>query len=231
MIKDWNTCIINLLTNVDAEKLDKYINILDNNIENEPIDESKNDYNYNIKIKELIELYNNTEEIEKIKQFTSLNILKKELEIIKLLTKYFLQNKVIEYNYITVCLKLLLLLSEHLRVRINQKKIVNKNSINILKRSSYKFCVYKHNCMYNYNKKCKYVCYQDHYVHNMVSYDLELLINYIDNNNESNNKDILKTLNTLNFVIGHMESELKMKCLYIKNENDAEQYHIINNKP
>jgi len=236
MIKDWNKYTGDLYKEIDKNIIDKYINILnkDDLNENKNIEIINiNEYNYNIKIKEITELYNNTNEIDNIKKTSSLNILKKELEIIKLLTKYFLQNKIIEYNFIIISLKLLLILSEHLRIRINQKKIINKNNNNILKRSSYKFCLYKQNCMYNYNKKCKYICYQDHYVHNMVSYDLELLINYINNNNENNNndnKEILKTLNTLNYVIAHMESELKTKCLYIKDENEYEQYHIINKK-
>jgi len=230
LAQDWNIYTTNFFKDIDKNKLNKYINILNNDVINNieiNNDEDTNENNYNIKMQEIIELYNDNNKIESLKKSSSLNILKKELEIIKILTKYFLQNKTIEYNFIIISLQLLLLFSEDLRIKINQKKIINKNNINILKRSSYKFCLYKHNCMYNYNKKCKYVCYQDHYVHNMVSYDLELLINYINSNiNECNNKEILKTLNTLNYVIAHMESELKTKCLYIKNEQDYEQYHI-----
>jgi hypothetical protein len=265
IIEDWNIYTTDFFKNIEHNKFEKYINILnensdnnndninnninnsdnndndnnnnnnndnnsDNNDNNNNQNDDDNENNYNIKIKEITELYNNNNKMKEINASSSLNILKKELEIIKLLTKYFLQNKTMEYNFIIISLKILLLLSENLRIKINQKKIINKNNLNILKRSSYKFCLYKHNCMYNYNKKCKYVCYQDHYVHNMVSYDLELLINYIDNNNnnnnECNNKEILKTLNTLNYVIAHMESELKMKCLYIKNETEIEFYHI-----
>jgi hypothetical protein len=43
------------------------------------------------------------------------------------------------------------------------------------------------------------------------------------------NKEILKTINTLSYVIGHMELELRTKCLYIP-ENEWESCHVIKNK-
>jgi hypothetical protein len=67
----------------------------------------------------------------------------------------------------------------------------------------------------------------------MVSADLKILINYINLKNISFNallnKEILKTINTLSFVIGHMELELRTKCLYIP-ESEWESCHIIKNK-
>jgi hypothetical protein len=52
----------------------------------------------------------------------------------------------------------------------------------------------------------------------MVSSDLKILINYIDSKYIDNvlihDKEILKTINTLSYVISHMEIELKNKCLY-----------------
>ena len=103
-----------------------------------------------------------------------------------------------------------------------------------ISRCSYKFCSYQDNCSYNYNTKSKSLCYQDHYVHNMVSADLKILINYIKVKNEKNNlvlhnKEILKTINTLSFVIGHMELELKTKCLYMV-EGEWELCHVVKNK-
>ena len=58
-----------------------------------------------------------------------------------------------------------------------------------------------------------------------------ILLDYIDvkynkNNLIIPNKEILKTINTLNFVIEHMHSELKSRCLYL-NENEYEKEHII----
>ena len=70
-------------------------------------------------------------------------------------------------------------ISEILRKRINQEKINhNIKSNKNIPRCSYKFCNYKDSCSYHYKNKESF-CYQDHYVHNMVSADLNILINYI----------------------------------------------------
>jgi hypothetical protein len=113
------------------------------------------------------------------------------------------------------------------------KNNLTNNSTNNITRCSYKFCNYKEECAYNYNigKKTNQ-CYQDHYVHNMVSHDVSSLISYIEFNYKTNslilhNKEILKTVNTLSFVIGHMEGELRAKCLY-NDPKDWEKYHYIN---
>lgn len=185
------------------------------------------------KLKEIELLCTNPDEIKKLKTLNSLKILQKELEVIKLLTKYSLQNNQLNYDFFVNALKLLLSLSETLRTRIGQneinieKKVFGDDSIT---RCSYKFCSYKDSCNYNYNKS-KNLCYQDHYVHNMVSEDLKILIEYIEQKYGqtkivSHNKEILKTINTLSFVINHMESELKAKCMYLP-ENEIENYHFI----
>ena len=65
----------------------------------------------------------------------------------------------------------------------------------------------------------------------MVSHDISALMMYLEANNIDNttiihNKDILKSINTLCFVIGHMETELRTKCMY--NEmKDWESFHYI----
>ena len=188
------------------------------------------------RLKNLEKLCENSNEIMFIKSQNSLIILQKELDIIKLLTKYTLQNKNLNYNFFVSCLKILLDLSDTLRIRLNQKELVhdNKNITNYISRCSYKFCSYQDNCSFNYNNsKSKYICYQDHYVHNMVSSDLKILINYIDTIYKDNvlihNKEILKTINTLSYVISHMETELRNKCLYL-DESKWEYCHYIINK-
>ena len=49
----------------------------------------------------------------------------------------------------------------------------------------YKFCNYKDNCEFNYDKKGK-KCNSDHYVHNMVEADCTSLIDYLLNNDLEN---------------------------------------------
>ena len=138
-------------------------------------------------------------------------------------------------------------LSENLRIRIGQKEIQHDKTQGshimlesqvkqegTISRCSYKFCSYQDSCTYNYNSKTKSLCYQDHYVHNMVSADLKILLEYIKQKYEktklvTHNKEILKTINTLSFVIGHMETELRTKCLYIP-ENEWEYCHVVKNK-
>ena len=194
---------------------------------------------YQTKLKETEDLCNNPEEITKIYNQNSLYILQKELDIIRLLTKYTLQNKNIDYNFFISCLNILLNLSEVLRTRLGQKEIIhdkqkqNKYNDNSIYRCSYKFCSYKDTCKYNYDLKTKNLCYQDHYVHHMVSADLKILLEYIKTKSNDatflHNKEVLKTINTLSFVIGHMESELKTKCIYLE-EKDWNSCHYVKNK-
>ena len=220
---------------VDDKEFLKLTNILknqnDQNVVQVKIAQIETDYLE--KLKEIESLCSNEKEIDNLKSINSLSILQKELEIIKLLTKYSLQNNKLDYVFFTDTLKLLLTLSETLRIRIGQPEInIEKKTYNDdnISRCSYKFCSYKDSCNYNYNKS-KNLCYQDHYVHNMVSGDLRILVDYIEQKYGeskivSHNKEILKTINTLSFVINHMENELKTKCMYLP-ENEIENYHFI----
>jgi len=221
---------------IDKNDFNKLINILknqtDQNIVQSKIVQIETDYNQ--KLKELENLCNNLDEIDKLSKLNSLKILQKELDIIKLLTKYSLQNNQLNYNFFINALKLLLILSEILRNKLNQVEVKIETKIytdDNISRCSYKFCNYKDSCSYNYNKSKNLICYQDHYVHNMVSGDLKVLIDYIEQKYShikviSHNKEILKTINTLSFVINHMESELKAKCMYLS-ENEIESFHFV----
>ena len=224
--------------NINEDKLDEYIKLLksyvqvnEDDILQNKVEQIENDYL--VKLKKLeIECIDKSS-IENYKQKNSLEILQKELDIIKLLTKYSLQNNTLEYTFFTTALKFLFDLSEILRIRIGQKEIVHDFKIinNSISRCSYKFCNYKDICVYNYNTKNKSQCYQDHYVHKMVSADLIVLINYITvkYGNETQiipNKEILKSINTLSFVINHMENELRSKCIYL-DKSEWEKFHFI----
>jgi len=216
--------ITKLKTNANESNIDYKISVLEQN--------------YYDKIDNIKLLCNDNNKINEIKKQNSYNILKQELEIIKTLTKYTRENKIINYDFIIECLSFILILSDTLKNRINQKdiEIINKikttqfpGSIN---RCSYKFCDFKEKCIYNYDDSIRKICYQDHYVHNMVSSDIKNLINFIKNINKTSEssimvlKEIIKTINTLSFVISHMETELNAKCFNIK-ENEWEQYHKI----
>ena len=195
------------------------INIKNNTTYYSSVENKENKYNEDIKLLE----NNNYINIENIKKINSLHILKKEYEIINLLNKYCLKN--IKYNIILLesGLNKLLLLSNILKKRLNQKNIVNKKMYNLIFRCSYKFCKYKENCSFIYNNK---KCYQDHYVHNMVSFDINMLLNYFKNNDNINNKDISKSIITLTYVINHMYNELSARCLYCVNDIEIEKNHI-----
>ena len=161
-----------------------------------------------------------------------LELLKEQESICTYLCKYVLQNNYLNFDFFTNSLILLKELSGYLRIKINQnkfshdlKKIKQTNSI---PRSSYKFCHFKDSCMYNYDKD-KNGCYADHYVHNLVEADIEALIEYIKNNFKDNiinhNKEIIKCINTLCFVIKHMASELNSLCIYCE-PNEYSNYHF-----
>ena len=229
-------------SNIEINNIDKYINILKNNnlksnedlIDNK-LNQIETEYENNlIKLNNICNDDNYLN--ENIKNKNSLIILQKELKIIKLLAKYALQNNQLDYIFFHKSLKFLYKLSEILRIRLNQKEIIHENKIlipNNLPRCSYKFCSFKDVCSYNYNITSKNQCYQDHYVHRMVSADLAILIEYIeekfkDSNFVIHNKEILKTINTLSFVINHMENELYSKCMYL-DESEWEMCHFVKN--
>jgi len=211
--------------------VDKYINLF-NKIE-KPInikDKLLNiEEDYNNKILNYKKNFKHNNFINKFINLTSLEILTKMVDIIKLLSKYSLKNNNLEYNFFINSLKTLLKLSNILKNRLKQPELQHKNyDIKTIPRCSYKFCSYKDSCTYNYNDK-EIICYQDHYTHNMVSADLQVLISHIQINYKENymfphNKEILKSINTLSYVINHMENELKNKCLY-QEKKDWEKFH------
>ena len=243
---------INYFNKIDLnENIDSFVILLKKNIniniENEDIIENKLNQiesEYDTKLLQLNKDCIDLNIFEELKNKKSLIILQKEVEIIKLLTKYALQNNQLDYDFFLKSIKFLFQLSEILRIRLKQNEIIHENKIlnpSNLPRCSYKFCNYKDTCNYNYNINSKNQCYQDHYVHRMVSADLTILIEYIeqqtklndnllDNKNQNviHNKEILKTINTLSFVINHMENELKAKCLYL-DEAEWESCHFVKN--
>lgn len=175
-----------------------------------------------------IKTFCNTNEKNMYSNITSLEILTKEVNLIKIILKYSLSNNELEVKFLDKSLNYLLNLSNILKNRLKQKNldIIEKSQ---LSRCSYKFCTFKENCNYYYNKKNNNKCYQDHFVHNMVSRDINIVLEFIKENYDSKNlikqnKEILKTLNTLSYVIGHMETELKAKCIYLE-KKEWDNFH------
>tara|TARA_A100001015_G_scaffold123358_1_gene136724 strand:+ start:1324 stop:2061 length:738 start_codon:yes stop_codon:yes gene_type:complete len=186
---------------------------------------------YNEEINNLKKEFSNKEAINKYNNIPSLNILKKEKSIIKLISKYSLKNKQFEKDMFKNALEFLFFLSEILRNRLSQPNLCHENyNIKLsIPRCSYKFCNYKDSCIFNYSESKK-ICYQDHYVHNMISSDIKVLLKYIDiNYSESeyilHTKEILKSINTMSYVISHMENELNSKCMYQPKET-WEKFHF-----
>ena len=220
----WYKCYnnINYGNNILIDNIDVYITKLQYNkydIINNKIEEIEQFYVK--KIKDIQKLYNDNNEIELIKKSSEHNILTLELDIIKCLTKYTRENKNIDFNFLKECLLLILNFSNELssRLKLNNIDITNKlnNANNLcISRCSYKFCNFKDKCLFYYTKNKK--CYQDHYVHNMVSADIKILLYYINLINNENiietTKEILKSINTISFVISHMESELNNILIY-----------------
>lgn len=87
----------------------------------------------------------------------------------------------------------------------------------ILPRSSYKFCEFNYECEFNYGAKDK-KCYAQHFVHNSVYHDLNVLLNYFiyhkSNVLNINIIEVNKSLNTLIFVVNHMLNEIKLVEYY-----------------
>ena len=229
MSSNWYTKYFNN-NKLISNEYDDYLNYF-KKVENFKNKIDKIELSFNHNIKQLNDDGKNINQfIQKIKNKTSLEILQKEAEIIRLLSKYSLQNNNMNYDFFYNTIKLLINLSNLLRDKLKQPILKHTNyDINeFIPRCSYKFCNFKGSCGYNYNVKSS-ICYQDHYVHNMVSADLNVLIEYIklfkNENKLIHNKEILKSINTLSFVINHMEKELKSKCLY-QNKSDWDKFHF-----
>lgn len=155
----------------------------------------------------------------------SLLLLKELFTKSNFINKYYFQfSKNIEENIIKI-LNYLLQITTILKNRLNLNTIhLNYTLINVnsIPRSSYKFCSFKDNCKYNYDNNNK-GCYAHHYVYNLLEYDLNSLLYYINtytsSNNFCNNKEIIKSLSTINYVIKHMYEELNNICIYTKLTN------------
>ena len=159
-------------------------------------------------------------------KLTSLELIKEEYSFVKLFSKYSLQQNNYDINFLLKVLDILYKISETLRKRIKQSEIIHKyKKDKPIMRCSYKFCNFKSDCKFYYNKK---KCNSDHFVHNMISADLLNLLNFFVNKKDKkyiSNKEVIKSINTILYVISHMKSELSDSCRYESKET-WEKYHV-----
>jgi hypothetical protein len=152
------------------------------------------------------------------------------------LDKYILQNNIINKEYIIKMLNWLLdssiYLAEKLKLQPQYHHVSDLLNTQNIPRCSYKFCSFKENCSYNYDLTKK-GCYSDHYAYNMLTADIKVIIDYININYSkleefTYNKELLKCINTFNYVIKHMYDEYNSICM-TKNINEYNSF-FINNK-
>jgi hypothetical protein len=211
-------------------KLNYTINeIIESNI-TDKIDILEKEYN---KLFDDIEMYiKQYDNIETIQKLNSLEILVYEDNLIDFISKYLCKNNKIDKLFIINVLNLIYKMSTVLSNRLDLKPISHVKYLKSKKitRCSYKFCIYKDSCTYNYNKQTQ-ACYSDHYVHDRVCGDIKSLINYVNHHYSQSvfvcSREILKCIHTLQYVIRHMKNELNTLCIYDKN---IEHNHFIKNK-
>lgn len=188
IIKQNDLIELNIYENKDTNEE----NVIKNNVENQ---EKK----YN----EMKKFVDNLTDIKLIKE----EKIKVLFDLINFLSHYIKFNNVINKNYFKKILNHIYTLSKNEAINLKQQIQFKKS------RNSYKFCQYSENCnhYYKYGK-----CDNDHYVYNKVTEDINLLSKttnkYPDEFN--NNKNIVKFINTLLFVIDHMKTEHINKNCY-----------------
>jgi hypothetical protein len=213
------SCRLSLNEIVGTTIENKSNDIFNFSVENESI---------NNKMKEIITIV----EFNKLKD---LDLLEKEALIIIYVNRFLLKNKLTEESkhFFIDLFTWIKNVSDYLSNKLNLNKISHSKRFKdeyLINRCSYKFCNYKDNCEFNYDKKGK-KCNSDHYVHNMVEADCTSLIDYLLNNNlekVDHHNEMMKCINTLMFVINHMYNELKNK-IYYSSSKDETELHLNNN--
>lgn len=206
--------------------------------------ENRNHIKDNIKIQEIIKETNSItiltdiNEILKLdnpsmlKKYNALDIIQMQIIVIDVVTKYFKISKLDNIDFYVQNLTWIYTSSLYLTNLIRQP--VHKNKTNVLMRSSYKFCNKMTDCVSQYgflfNKKCRN-CINDHYVHNKIISDIDNLLNYLKNNCKHDNlllleQDMRKGIETLSYVLNHMEQELSSFTVYFGKNSQKSKYTI-----
>jgi hypothetical protein len=115
-----------------------------------------------------------------------------------------------------------------LNINQNKKKYLITIEQKVIPRSSYQFCSYRHECEFNYNHEKHKGCFAQHFVHNLVYDDLNILMSYLissgDQLDNINFNQLKKCIDTISFVINHMTTELSN--LQYFNIGDINKLHI-----
>ena len=216
-------CNFNIISNYIINKNENISKIKE---ENETEDKKIDSFN----IEKILDEYPN-----KLNTFNSLELLKIQADLSSNLNKYYFNFNNNNQEIILKILDKLLEISKILKKRLNMNSInIKYNLINNtnLPRSSYKFCVHKDACKYNYLNADKKGCFAHHFVHNLIEFDINIIIYYIKNfisdKNLNNNQEIIKSFTTLNYVIKHMYEELNSIFLYKNSKEDIEKFHKVN---
>lgn len=192
-----------------------------------------NNINFSLDNEKILSEIDKILDIGNFEKYSSLELLRSEDLLASYLSKSIVQNNNRSFDFIIKNLEWLKQCSEVLSKRLklqlvhHNEHFIRKNKII---RSSYKFCTFKNSCEYNYGKGHK-GCYADHYVHNMIYGDIEALIKCLNKfykNETISNKEVIKCVNTISFVIKHMYEELNNLCIYV-GKSEHEKYHVLNN--
>jgi hypothetical protein len=183
----------------------------------------------NINIDKILQISlddNKTDDVKLLNYQTIMtNNIRKSIKVY--VDKYLHNKNNKEFNF-TLCIKKLNWLqkvSKHFSDSLKLPIVLNAFSkTKVIPRSSYQFCDFGYDCDYNYNHKKHEGCLYQHYVHNLVYADIMSLLEYIGNVKDKSFNDIkfieiIKCLNTLSYVIGHMYDELKHVKFYNKNNH------------
>jgi len=145
------------------------------------------------------------------------------------LRKYFKQcldkNEEIDYDLHLPRIHWIGEVSKYFSNKYNLKFSFHKVKMTIdsksIPRSSYKFCEYSNECTYNYDPESKDKCHSQHFVHNILYADILSLYQYLLIGKTTNImldiNEILKSINTISFVINHMYEEIYLLSMYNPN--------------
>ncbi len=218
---------------IDFDKYfdNKKTEIYESDNDEEEVKLNINSIDFSLNNEKILHEINKILQQKNFKNYTSLEILKNQDLVSSYISKS-IQNNIINKKFFIECISYLKNTSKLLSEKISQALFThNYNFIKKDKiiRSSYKFCNYKHDCTYNYEKGKK-GCYADHYPHNMIYADCDALLEcinlyYIDDN-EIQNKELVRCINTISFVIRHMYEEINNLCMY-STRAEHDKFHFI----